>query len=243
MKLKMIGFSKRFKLNGEKLEKIIKNTNFKLVDMVSTVGDLLNSAIEHKPDVIIIDTEMNDNNYYLNAVIKTIYNNFNKNIVVITKKADECYKDYYMVNALYWKIGVARILNKMSKRLYNARNSYAINISNVIAKALEENNFSSSHLGYHYLAKAIELCYERNGFVKNLTTEIYSKVADYYDTNYKNVERNIRHAIKCAINQHKISNIKEGDIVRKLTSCSNRKVIASFANSILIKSRNDIYKI
>lgn len=239
----MIGFSKRFELNGEKFEKIVKNTNFKLIDVVSTVGDLLNAVIEHKPDVIIVDIEMNESNYFLNAIIKTIYNNFNKNIVVITQKADEIYKDYHMVNVLYWKIGVARILNKMSKRLYNSKNSYALNISNVIAKALEDNNFSSSHLGYHYLAKAIELCYERNGFVKNLTTEIYSKVASYYDTNYKNVERNIRHAIKCAINQNRISNIKEGDIVKKLTNCSNRKVIASFANSILIKSRNDIYKI
>ncbi len=239
MELSIVGYSHRFQIS-EKQEKIIHNANFKIVAMVSTVGDLLNAVIDDNPSVVVIDLAMNPSDVFLDNIIETIYNNFNKNIVVITEDLKDIYKNYYCVDCLYWKVGVVRILNKIGKKkLCIENNVHTLNISNAIATQLVENNFSASYLGYHYLAKAIEICYERNGFIKNLTTEIYSVVAKTFNTNYKNVERNIRHAIKCAVNISKDTHSKNYEYTKRLTTCTNRKLIFSFANSILIKSRSN----
>ena len=59
-------------------------------------------------------------------------------------------------------------------------------------------NFSSSLLGYNYIAEAIMVCLIKNCHIKNIEEEIYSIIASKYNVSIDSVERNIRNAIKTA---------------------------------------------
>ena len=69
-------------------------------------------------------------------------------------------------------------------------------LKNRIRKLLLQGGVDPSLSGYEYLLTSIELCYEDNALIQNITKELYYIVGREHDTKRTNVERCIRHAIE-----------------------------------------------
>lgn len=69
-------------------------------------------------------------------------------------------------------------------------------LKNRIRKLLLQGGVDPSLSGYEYLLTSIELCYENNTLIQNITKELYYIVGRAHDTKHTNVERCMRHAIE-----------------------------------------------
>lgn len=69
-------------------------------------------------------------------------------------------------------------------------------LKNRIRKLLLQGGVDPSLTGYEYLLTSIELCYEDNVLIQNITKELYHIVGRVHNANYANVERCMRHAIE-----------------------------------------------
>lgn len=229
--ISIVGFSDRFSFSQKQL-RFMQESNYKMLGLADNLGDLIISIIDNDPDVVVLDLEEFGGAVSRGKILSAILATYNKQIIVIAQK--NCYelRVTHFVNSGYWKVGIIRVLQKISKnrkKLDSA--SKPKNVKSHITEILLKNRFSPSHLGFNYLSQAIEIMYNARGYVKNLESEIYYKIALAYNTNCKNVERNIRSAIAC--NSCLISrNIKLGGKIPH--PFSNRKIISGFANKVLL---------
>ena len=69
-------------------------------------------------------------------------------------------------------------------------------LKNRIRKLLLQGGVDPSLSGYEYLLTSIELCYEDNALIQNMTKNLYHAVGRIHNTKNVNVERCIRHAIE-----------------------------------------------
>lgn len=65
-------------------------------------------------------------------------------------------------------------------------------------KFVQKLGIRSNLMGYSFLVKAIMLSLESPHLLKSMTKELYPMIANYYGSDVKNVERNIRNAITSA---------------------------------------------
>ena len=75
---------------------------------------------------------------------------------------------------------------------------------NYIKQQLIQLGISPVHKGYIYLAQGIGICVQRNDCIYNLINEVYKVIAQYHDTTYQCVERDIRHTIRVFVNRKHI---------------------------------------
>lgn len=59
-------------------------------------------------------------------------------------------------------------------------------------RLLKDAKISKSYKGYRYLLYAIQLVEEKEERLCNIREEVYQKIADIYQVNYQNVEKDIR---------------------------------------------------
>ena len=69
-------------------------------------------------------------------------------------------------------------------------------LKNKIRKLLLQGGVDPSLSGYEYLLTSIELCYEDNALIQNMTKNLYYAVGRIHNTKNTNVERCMRHAIE-----------------------------------------------
>lgn len=69
-------------------------------------------------------------------------------------------------------------------------------LKNRIRKLLLQGGVDPSLSGYEYLLTSIELCYEDNALIQNMTKNLYHTVGRIHNTKNVNVERCMRHAIE-----------------------------------------------
>lgn len=69
-------------------------------------------------------------------------------------------------------------------------------LKNRIRKLLLQGGVDPSLSGYEYLLTSIELCYEDNALIQNMTKNLYYAVGRIHNTKNVNVERCMRHAIE-----------------------------------------------
>lgn len=72
--------------------------------------------------------------------------------------------------------------------------------------------------GYKYLKKAIELCSSCEEYKYQTTKKLYPKIAELYNVNAYNVERNIRSAI-----EHSIDNMSSGSMKAYFSKFINKR--------------------
>lgn len=58
-----------------------------------------------------------------------------------------------------------------------------------------------STLGYTYLKTAIPMVFNDRSLLKAITTQLFPKIGEEFDAAPKNVDRDIRHSIKSAMNR------------------------------------------
>ncbi len=214
---------------NKQLIEIIRQ-NFKGIDLNIVHKDqnsfnyenFLQTFNEIKPDVLVIEDSLLDNNSSLTCLFSLLNVKLNNNIFVADYLASSnnqlrLFKD--AVNSLEIKKEVcAPLQTKLSPT----------KLHDLIEEKLDSFCFNRCHLGYHYLCSAIEICYEHNVFIKNLTNEIYEEIASIYNSTTSKIERNIRTAINFATRQKSYRK----DNPMKIQRITNRNVIFYIANLI-----------
>lgn len=76
------------------------------------------------------------------------------------------------------------------------------NVEVIIVKTLFNLGISPNTKGYHYLREVILHCVTSDGNPKTFNKELYSEIAEEYNTSACSVERAVRHAIKSGWYRH-----------------------------------------
>lgn len=94
------------------------------------------------------------------------------------------------------------------------------------------------YIGFEYLRSAVEVFYRKNDLEERLTTEIYPKVAERFETTIVVVERSIRMLILDSYNSGGLMNINEyygSVVIDNKTVLSNGELIAIIAEIIRLR--------
>lgn len=116
-------------------------------------------------------------------------------------------------NKIDLKITTHREQTKVLKDIIeyiNENNVISIENNNelYITNLLHELGLPSDMKGYKYIKEGIRLIY-KDSKTKSFTKEVYPYIADKYDSNIRNVERAIRHAIDISWNRGNWDTIEE----------------------------------
>ena len=98
---------------------------------------------------------------------------------------------------------------------------------------------SANLSGYKFLREAIKLTIREPNIINNITTQLYPKVAQIFDTSTSKVERAIRHAIDTSYNRGKMENINSLFGMRVYNSRekpTNSEFIALVADKLMLES-------
>ena len=216
---------------GNKQQVEIIKQNFKGIDLNIIHKDqssfnyenFLTTFNEVKPDALVIDDSLLDNNGSLTCLLSLLNVKLNNNIFIADYMAGsnnqlKLFKDVISNSAKTQGFDNLSKQEKLSPT----------KLHNLIEEKLDSFCFNRCHLGYHYLCSAIEICYEHNVFIKNLTNEIYEEIASIYNSTTSKIERNIRTAINYATSQKAYKR----DNPMKIQKITNRNVIFYIANLI-----------
>lgn len=69
-------------------------------------------------------------------------------------------------------------------------------ISNMVTEYLTKFNIDVSSVGFEYLQKAIEICYENEDMLSKVTAALYPMIGDFFGVKGSMVERTIRCVIE-----------------------------------------------
>lgn len=93
--------------------------------------------------------------------------------------------------------------------------------------------------GYKYFREAIKLTMDEPNIINNITTRLYPKIAQMFDTSPSKVERAMRHAIDTSYNRGKMENINSLFGVRVYNSRekpTNSEFIALIADNLMLET-------
>ena len=108
-----------------------------------------------------------------------------------------------------------------------------------ITNLLHELGLSTNIKGYSYIKEGIRLIYH-NPKHNSFTKEIYPIIAKKYDSNIKNVERNIRHAIDISWNRGNWDTIEEifgYSIDQEKAKPTSKEYIITIADILIQKNK------
>jgi len=206
-------------------EEFEKTNEFEVVAITSDGNRVCELALEHKPDLIILDLILPGCDGFtimeelassgLNA--KTIITSALSQDVFISK-AIAMGAAYYMVKPF----GVSALVER-AKMVAHGASSKKAEVVEMEApkvkpyrlKLLEEkitNIFITvgipAHIkGYQFLREAIKMAVDSPDIVNSITKRLYPNIAERFSTSSSKVERAIRHAIEVAWNRGRIENI------------------------------------
>ncbi|MBQ7452965.1 MAG: hypothetical protein IJS68_01710 [Clostridia bacterium] len=232
MELHMIALSNRFDMGSMASNYNFNGDNFVLRMVATNFGDLLNGIVKYSPQVVIIDAEYQVAYCSLNDLIEIVSKIYKNDIVIISGNVKKS-ENYYVVNPFFWKSELVRILAKIAKKLKSGSGSKgAYTLQEIITQRLLKYNLPSNLLGYNYLIKAIEICYHRHCFIKNIKTDIYDKVAKEFGVSADNVERNIRNALNVAKLEHQRKGNKNNYLFGEFCEITNKRFIIGATTEI-----------
>jgi two-component system, response regulator, stage 0 sporulation protein A len=171
-------------------------------------------ALQHKPDLLIIDLimpvldgfavmeELSKDGYDGKVVMTTAIN-----LDFILKKAESYGIDYIFLKPFEKEVFKNRIVELMvSKRPEREINGNILNTDagDMVTSHIKAIGITANIRGYHYLRDAILLVHENFDLMNRLTTSLYVSVAKKYNSTPQRVERAMRHAIETAWNKGNI---------------------------------------
>ena len=182
--------------------------------------NFLSSFNEIKPDALVIEDALLDNNSSLMCLLSLLNVKLGNNIFIADHLASK--NNQFVLFKNFTNDFTSKDIEVLKPKMSPSK------LHDLIEEKLDSFYFNRCHLRYHYLCSAIEICYEHNGFIKNLTDEIYEEIASIYNSTTSKIERNIRTAINFATKQkaYKIDN------PMRIQRVTNRNVIIYIANLI-----------
>ena len=167
----------------------------------STVHDILDKYLTLQPDVLIIDTNLGVSNC-INIInkISILSNNFHKCHTIIVATYDEAnniiiqldnFSKVYKI--LYKPFDIEKtldVINEITPILVIPE----LTFDDIIPIFLLL-NLSISAKGSTYLMASIIACYYFPFLLENLETDVYKKIAEYYNTTQDKVRVNIRNTL------------------------------------------------
>lgn len=161
---------------------------------------------------------------------KLYANNASCDIIVLTE--DETELISYKNDVLYLseKLGIDSIYSLVEYCTNRSRNDLKYELA--ATEIIQSIGVQANHKGYRYLRTAIVIAVENPKMLVGIYKSLYTKVAEIYNTNEKNVERAIRNAIELAYD-------KNPDNMKKFFHYnsgkpSNSEVIALAADKIIL---------
>lgn len=170
----------------------------------------------------------------------------------ITQRALALGAEYYIVKPFDMNVLVSRI--RQMKDHYNpsmirkdfsslSEPAYANitqeSVATRVTRIMHEIGIPPHVKGYRYLRVGIEIVVENLEILNSVTTELYPKVAERFDTTPSRVERAIRHAIEIAWNRtgsEKINDFFGYIIHTEKGKPTNSEIIAMIADKLRIES-------
>lgn len=104
----------------------------------------------------------------------------------------------------------------------NSYYDYLSKVQGLLNNYLIDIGFDTKYMGYNYLKQALLLCLEDRSMIKSLNANVYPAVAQRYNTNVQNVNRNIRNLIE--------QTSKNEAFRKNFQKTSNRAIISSILN-------------
>ena len=175
-------------------------------------------TMKDKPDLLVLDLIMPIYDGF--AVLEELQRNgyqYATKIVMISavgidyvfKKAETYGVNYLFIKPFNGEVFKRRLIDLMAQ---NNVSTLVFNHSNdpkdIITKHIKAVGITANVKGYYYLRDAILMVHEDFQLIGQLTTGLYMRVAEKYNTTPQRVERAMRHAIESAWNRGNI-NVRE----------------------------------
>ena len=204
---------------------IDKEGTFEVVGRAYNGNELLETAKNEKPDIIILDVIMPELDGL--GVLEKINGGFlpyEPKIIMlsavgqdkITKRAMALGADYYIVKPFELDSLVNRMRqlvdntfefdNEVRKEFVNEK-GVKKNFQYEITTILHEIGVPAHIKGYMYLREAIQMVIDDLDFLTAVTKELYPSIAHKHNTTASRVERAIRHAIEVAWSRGRVETI------------------------------------
>jgi two-component system response regulator (stage 0 sporulation protein A) len=211
---------------------------------VNTFYNLIILAGRLVVDLLIVDCDTVRLHEEIFGLFDTSGGHIIPNIILISSdesllsSLSEEFPDYHCFKTKSFISEFNKAAQLMSAKAVMRRNrtTNGINIDAVVSRHLLKLGFVPKHTGYSYLTDVIKLIVANRGNMGSLLNDVYPVIAEKYNTNPKNVERNIRNAIDSAwLNADiDILNSEFGYTVDKNKGKpTNRAFIATVADKII----------
>ena len=171
------------------------NDKIRLCDIGYDGKEAINSILELKPDIILLDLNLpNINGLEILDLLEK--EKIHTNIIVLSGinelilKVRKNPNVKYIISKLAGFTEILRIVNEIVSEIDNK------NYENSIEEILKSFGFNMNALGTKYLIKSILLSIKNPEYLENIENELYSKVAIIYNVRKDKVKWNINCAIK-----------------------------------------------
>lgn len=219
--------------NGQKAIEFLKNSkvDVMILDMIMPEMDgmgvmdwLVNSEIEHIPDVIVATALGHED---------------------IVRRASELGVKYFMMKPISADQLHKRILEiqgrREIKRVLPSKNLVnPVSVNEGITSIFLTIGIPAHIKGYQFLREGVKLVVENREIINSITKQLYPGIAKHFNTTPSKVERGIRHAINVAWTRGKLENIDKifgYNIFNKNDKPSNGEFIALVTEKVLLEKQ------
>ncbi len=207
MKLNVVGFSGKVK-RVERDNLYGHCAQFQSAGVLLRLDEFIYRLVTFKPEAIIIDVRLMRDSFAFFKLIDVLKFGFGCNIMAVKGVNNIDFGGISNAKSRSWKVGASRFLLTVIRP--NATNIHCVVDSKTLAK-LKRKSLLCQTLGYSFLIRSIEICGNKNNFIRNITDEVYKPIAVEFGTDYKNVERNIRHMV----GGKRVTTITSGDTIKR----------------------------
>jgi len=171
-----------------------------------------------------------------NFLIDIVYNNFCKNILVLSSK-DLLFEDKEKIvclqtnNASNLDLKISSLMLKLRKNVEQEPCKNLPLIKAKITDILSTFMFSSRHIGFKYYVEAVTRAFIKQPYDYS-TMELYKEIAEKYDRTIYSIEKNMRTALLYAFN--KIKQAPLSTETRRLKNCLTYDMTNNTAISMLL---------
>ena len=133
------------------------------------------------------------------------------------------------------------IAEKMALLQQSTKGEATLVLEDCVTDLLRELGVGPALLGFDYLACAVVLAVEDDGYLRQVTKRLYPEVAKRFDTADRRVERAMRHGIERAFNQggyNALESLFGSGISSEKGKATNSEFIAGCAREVRRRMRN-----
>jgi len=198
---------------------------------------------KHKVDILVASDE-GVNKERFKCFLEIIYNNYCKNIIILTKDDVKPLEDVVCVNLkdcsnLDLKLSMS--LLDLKRKIEEAPNRNIYTLKTKVYNLLYSFMFSSRHDGFKYYADAVMRAYLQFPYEISIM-DLYKEIADKYNKSTCAVEKGMRTALMYAYNRLKIQptnteNIKLKNILTY--DMTNKKAISMMVSWLTLKNNEE----